>query len=540
MASAMNSKIYLYQGVKLDRNHEEVLNISTTDLITALSSNLVVSANNYSFIRERGSIKVNFSYAQCVVCNYMIYQNPTYANKYFCAFVDSIEYINDATVEIFFTIDLWQTWFSDMVFHSVYVEREHISGDYRGANVIPEPINPSQMIVDEVHRLDLNNYCIIVAYTTTKTEDSPSCYMAGEMVSGAKIKKFNTRSLDYISGNWIPDLSDFYDFIESFQGDYESIVSIFIYPSLLVDIHDSSADNTQYGEVKYIELNVPLVNMLQNYTPKNQKCFTYPYMQLMADNGEAYNIYKPELFLQNSAVVPAISGYTFRAYGCAMPTAEIDLFPMYYNGFNGGNGVGETGDLLLNRTEKLPMNQFPQIAFPIDTYKSWIAQAQSTALYGILGGMLTGGLGGAMGGSAEAGLVGSASAGMSGVINELLTENRMKEASNKWSGSQGGSIDLAMDILEFDIKVLCPPKEELKVIDDYFSMFGYATKRVKIPNISTRQNWNYIKVKGQFATGNAPAEAISLINDIANRGVTIWHSYSVLGNYGSMVNPEVI
>lgn len=540
MPNVMNSAIYIYSGVKLDKAHNDVTNLTTSALMTQLANNnqLIASRTNYSFIRDRGTIKADFTYTQALTCNYMIYQNPSYDNKLFCAFIDHIEYLNEGTVEISYTIDNWQTWFSGLSVHDVLVEREHISNDsaYLSGNLLPEPISPSRMVIDSVHRLDLGEYCIIVCYTPVEVTDNPAGYVAGEMVSGAKIKKFRTHSLTYPDQNRVPDLSDFYDWVNDFQGDYETIVSIFMYPSDFVTISDADADFTQYGQVESKELHIPEKTSLLGYTPKNKKCFTYPFMYLSADTGDAFNIYKPELFYQNNVVVPAISGYTFIVYGCAMPTAELNLYAKYYNGFNGGEN-----QLDYNRTEKLPLNQFPQISFPIDTYKAWLAQCQNTALYNILEGMVTGGLNGLSSGGGYGALANMAGAGLGGVGSYNITKNvTMKEASNKWMGSQGGSIDLALDTLEYDIKVMCPPLEELKAIDDFFSMFGYSVEQNKIPNIATRTNWNYVKVRGTCVYGSAPSEALLEINSIFEKGVTIWHSATNIGNYGDMSNAVVI
>ena len=530
----LNSAIYIYSGVPLDKEHNDVTNLSTSALMTAwASSKLVASKTNYSFIRDRGVIRADFTYTQALGCNYMIFQNPTYDNKYFCAFIDHVEYVNEKTVEISYTIDNFQTWFNGLSAHSVMVEREHISGDAININVEPEPVTPSQMVVESVHRLDLGEYSIIVCYTPTDLNDHPEGYVVGEMVSGAKIKKFRTHS--GIGENRVPDLSDFYDWVNDFQGDYGTIVSIFLYPAAYVTISNAEADYTQYGFPHATDLNIPYKTTIHGYTPKNKKCFRYPYMYFSADTGEAHNIYKPELFMQNNAVNPPITGYTFTAIGCGLPTAEIDLYPKYYNGF-----TDATNNHFYNRTEKLPMNQFPQIAFPIDTYKAWLAQCQSTALYSILADMGTSMFTGGMAGGATAGLTGGAGSGLRGVANELLQENAMREASNKWMGSQGGSIDLAMDLLEFDIKVMAPPVYELRAIDEFFSMFGYATNRVKVPNINTRQNWNYVKVATDCIYGTAPAEALQEINNVFKRGVTLWHNANNIGNYGDMTNSQIV
>lgn len=35
--------------------------------------------------------------------------------------------------------------------------------------------------------------------------------------------------------------------------------------------------------------------------------------------------------------------------------------------------------------------------------------------------------------------------------------------------------------------------EYAKIIDDYFSMYGYKTNELKVPNITGRLNWNFVK-----------------------------------------------
>ena len=274
--ATLNSAIYIYSGVPLDKEHNDVTNLSTSALMTAwASTKLVASKTNYSFIRDRGVIRADFTYTQALGCNYMIFQNPAYDNKYFCAFIDHVEYVNEKTVEISYTIDNFQTWFNGLSAHSVMVEREHITGDATTINVEPEPVNPSQMVVESVHRLDLGEYSIIVCYTPTELSDNPAGYVAGEMVSGAKIKKFRTHS--GIGANRVPDLEDFYDWVNDFQGDYGTIVSIFLYPSSFVTISDASADYTQYGQPHTVDLNIAYKTTIHGYTPKNKKCFRYPY-----------------------------------------------------------------------------------------------------------------------------------------------------------------------------------------------------------------------------------------------------------------------
>lgn len=62
---------------------------------------------------------------------------------------------------------------------------------------------------------------------------------------------------------------------------------------------------------------------------------------------------------------------------------------------------------------------------------------------------------------------------------------------------------------------------------------GYKTNRVKTPNITGRTYWNYIEIGSheEFVHGNLPNNYLEVINNIARKGVTIWHNHDNIGNY---------
>ena len=92
---AHNSRIILAKDIKLDREHVNVLTYSETQMLTLLrgQSNLVVEKTNYNFVREsKNKIDVDVSYDTCLQSNYMAFQNPTYSNKWFFAFITDVEF----------------------------------------------------------------------------------------------------------------------------------------------------------------------------------------------------------------------------------------------------------------------------------------------------------------------------------------------------------------------------------------------------------------------------------------------------------------
>ena len=79
--------------------------------------------------------------------------------------------------------------------------------------------------------------------------------------------------------------------------------------------------------------------------------------------------------------------------------------------------------------------------------------------------------------------------------------------------------------------------EYIDLLQDYFGKYGYKVHKVKIPNIHTRQNWNYIQTVGANIVGNIPQMFIEALEQLFNQGITIWHTTDV-GNY-NLPNNEI-
>ena len=76
-----------------------------------------------------------------------------------------------------------------------------------------------------------------------------------------------------------------------------------------------------------------------------------------------------------------------------------------------------------------------------------------------------------------------------------------------------------------------------KIIDEYWSKFGYPCHQIKVPNRNARANWNYVKTQGCEFTGSIPASDAEAIKAIYDNGVTFWNDINNVGNYGDFTNP---
>ena len=106
------------------------------------------------------------------------------------------------------------------------------------------------------------------------------------------------------------------------------------------------------------------------------------------------------------------------------------------------------------------------------------------------------------------------------------------------TGNVGGSNAtlLGYDLYNQDIFTRYSIKRQFaERIDMYFDMYGYQTNKVKLPNITGRPNWNYVKTMGlnvlQKSTSNVPQEDLQEFKAIFNNGVTLWHNPATFLDY---------
>ena len=59
---------------------------------------------------------------------------------------------------------------------------------------------------------------------------------------------------------------------------------------------------------------------------------------------------------------------------------------------------------------------------------------------------------------------------------------------------------------------------------DAYNSFGYKVNVLKLPELYSRENWNYIKCHEVNIFGNIPNVYLKKIHEIFKNGVTYWHN----------------
>lgn len=529
-----NETVKLYQGIRLDPNYNNTLRWNSyaeqTDFFhSALTPVSILSNLSYQRV-NKGVIRVQAEVGSLNNVNYMAFTNYNLNPKWFYAFVTKTEYVNNVTTDVFYEIDYLQSYYFNVAFGSCFVAREHVADDTRGANTIQEPITVNS--IKAYSRV--NKYftdMMIFIYRTDETDGDFLVSVVGNSINGLGLFGHLASTTAQIEslGDWII----------ANTSDLESVVSMFPFPHALIGTAQTVND-VQYWPAGYSEQRIYFPSSIDGYTPRNNKLFTYPYCFLSVDNGEIANIYKYEDFQTGGQTIG--NQMVFNISGHPTPNPQITCAPYAYK---------NCGDNNTEYTERLILS-LPQIAFPIDSFKAWLAQTESTrqnkviqsGLKGAAGGATTGmGVGsvvpgiGTLAGAVAGALIGGVSGALGGALSNAYAEAEAENLVNHVSGANQGSEMIAAGKFGFTFKYMGIRAEQAHVIDDFFTMFGYQVNRVKVPNIHTRERWNYLKTNGCNFTGSVPAEALTVLKRIHDNGITYWENHADIGNYSLSNSP---
>lgn len=493
-----NTVIRLLKNCPLDTTYEHTIYFeSKSAQISYFQTLTKYTLTNQSYQRvQRGKMRVAYKAEDLYDCNYLMFQNSSFGNKWFYAFIKSVEYVNNATSEIEFEIDVMQTWFFNYDLEMCFVEREHSATDNIGENLVPENLETGEYVSDDFDATGvLGGKSIVVASTFDEEYNNISgAYYCG-LFSGLYYNVFpNTTDGAIACAN----------FIGGAGSKTDGIVSVFLMPtSMVADIMDSAKT---YDIVKTKNL-----TSIGNYTNiKNKKLLTYPYNFLYVTNLQGnYAVYPYEYFSGDEC--------TFTIAGDMSCNPQVILAPQNYKG------------VAVNYDEKMVLSGFPQLSFNTDSFKAWLAQnGASLGVNAFSTAIQTAGIATTVGASVAAATPIGAGIAIASVVAPVIQHSFMPRQAHGGSGSQTLAANGLLDFA-FMHKHITP--EFARIIDDYFTKHGYATHRVKIPNRNVRPYWTYTKTIGCEITGSIPCDDARKICDIYDRGITFWKNGTNIGNY---------
>lgn len=509
-----NGELRILENIPFDREHTHTC-LFGNETVQAfyMRSNTKLTVSPLSYARyTTGSIKIQASIESLYNCNYMMFKNTAFENKWFYAFILNVEYVNNNTCRIDFEIDVLQTWLFDFELGECFVEREHSVTDAAGDNITPENVELGDYVLDKVTNVPgfyNDNGEKDVKYALWSTLDSQgapvnSRYYSGYLAGAAAFDVGDGSSLDLLAN------------LEA-QGLAGAVIALSPYPRQLALAGAGSSSGVRAPEEFFtIPKSEYCFKDFEGYTPKNNKLYTYPYNYLYMSgfNGSTADF----VFEYFTDVDGSYTNSCPFNILCQLgPNTTVGIAPGDYKGVHYLDGQ-------YNYDEMFKLYTFPQMPFGVDTYKN---EAAGGVISSVLGGVQT-----ALNTFNATGSVGSGVlAGLSnisfGVANTAVRAG--KPVVNK--GSWDNLFLFANNLVGGWYARKHIKKEFAQIIDNYFSMFGYSTNRLKTPNINSRPHWNYVKTRYCFLNGNLPESAESEIRACFNRGITFWKNPGEIGNY---------
>lgn len=506
-------------NVKISKDYKNQYSFSSKDEQTNffMTKSLSKDFIKLTFIRD-GEITVEGQIYSLYNANYLMFQNSGFSNKWFYAFITDMKYVNQNTTTIYYEIDVFQSWYFDIVYHPTFIERKNVTDDSIGTNTIPENLQLGNYICNLKSNAGYGDDFVIILgstldYDLEKTDGS----LYTNIYCGLRYYSFKLTEIQELN-TLINNLT------EKFGS--ETIVCLFYAPKGLIsgEREDHVVASSNFTRAHYINNSNDLSNntdvlisnnSLDGYKPKNNKLMCFPFRYLLVSNNSGIDvIYNYEdFYTKNENNEKNISNPSFKIEGCISPGCSIRMKPRNYKGIEN------------NEEEAINLGKFPLLNWNTDYYQNWLRLNSVNVGLSVANGLTQIGVGYATGNPL------TATYGLASIANSMAENYKASLIPAQVHGNiNSGDIVTASNTNDFFFYDMSIKKEYAKIIDDYFSMFGYKVNTVEIPQLRTRLYWNYIETRQINITGNIPQDHLQKIKNMFDSGVTLWHDSDV-GNY---------
>lgn len=523
-----SSTLILLKGCPCDPDYNNTLYFATADLQETYFKTLAkYTFSDLSYIRvNRGEIRIEKKTEDLYDCNYMMFQNTAFGNKWFYAFVKGVDYVSNTTASIKFEIDEIQTWYFETVFNQCVIQRTHPKDDTIGSNRVDEQLNIGEYVfkkLPNMFRDEEGTGHFLVLSTLDYSDSAHIKDSQGAVYFGL----YSGYTVVYI-----PDAPTLLRLIAQTvdQGKGGGIKAIYYTPERIGTAFKNLA--TAVNHPAYFDYGVPRnYSDIDGYKPKNNKLYTWPYNGLyVTDNNGTSANYRFENF-------PSECHFNLNFVANPVPTAA--LVPLNYNGVTGEN-----------YNEKFKISVTADCVWTEDSYSQYIAD--NGGLGGIIASMISGPILSAAGGLATGALVGGpvgAAAGTASVltqglnvannaVNTIVGMSRAMTMPDQAKGKLCGLLNCISGHWGFDSYYVTVRKEFAEMIDGVFDRVGYAVNALGTPERKNRPHWTYIKTQGCSLLGSVPSDSARKICQIHDNGITYWVSPNEVGNYSIDNSPE--
>lgn len=552
-----DSEIYLLKDVPFSPNYENTGLFPSKEVQeTLFKQKAFFHAEECTYIRETGVIRLEVSIAFAYQCNYIMYKNTNFYDKWFYAFCTGVRYVNNSTSEFTFTLDYMQTWLFDYNLKQCFIERQHSKTDNPGGNLVPEGLETGEMLYAYSYKLPATYGKIYIAATFDKNLNNYMGGMSNNVYTGLCINEFASAAS---ATQFIQQATE--------ANKLSGIVAVF--------------QSINYNTQTTITVNQNQSALFQGYTPRNKKLYTYPYSFLQVlgnDGGNA--IFRWEYF-------STFGSGQFRILVSPSISSQMMITPTNYKGKSG-----------YNPAERMIIENVMLCSWNGDTFKANLAQtigkyavpAEVAVMTGAalldkigFGSKITQGieetknfidktvdavkagnwisrvnpndtgaqasLGAKFGSPSQSSLTDTAAGFTEDILSTIqktLAAVHSPESMARQAQNPGSSTDILYMIQEKSPYFITMGISAYyaRIIDDYFTQYGYAQNIINVPNRRARDRYTYLKTAGCIVEGSFAANIAAAVENIYNKGVRFWYldgtglyTWANVGNYGPVNTP---
>ena len=572
-----------------------------------------VTALNTQYQRKnRGWLRVKADYKDVWNVSYMMWRNfPAtamdgttvvrngYEDKWWYAFVDKIDYINDNVVEIHYSLDVIQSYMFNVSYEDTFIDRMTQATNYAGDNLIDEglpigeyvyntseemlfadvgyeptadgalskmrPIIPATMNIDYHDTSDGTSSNPI---RTTMQEDDNG------MLTGCLMLD---PTYECTGGDYVNNTRKAQTWLAKMPGaKVGGVLAVIMCPNVIIDSTGINYERSPKKKLNSQTFSRP--STLKNYNNVvNKKLLTFPYnaLQIVSSDGSSIT-FAYEMFTNPSSIQFSLDVvYTFPVQGILYPSG------MYKYG-------------TIKSLTTLPLPMLPSCSWSNDTYKAWAAMntgfiatsiagsvvdatvrtgdialsmeaggqsAYNAKLNSLKNGFTNSGWGSgsisfntwsseledAKATGRRAGLYQGLAENASGIANDVLNvANQLIKVHNAKimpDAFNGTANNLATCVTAqrygFHVQQVCVRADYAEQLDSFFTMYGY--KQNKLMTLShnalhNRSRFTYIKTVNMDVTGSIPADDKALFCSIFDRGIRFWYDRGTIGSYSAANN----
>lgn len=562
MATPMGSILYLTKSGGLDNSYTDTYYFGTSEEKFNFFTKSAISRKfDYrSFQRyARNVLTVQIPFVEAERYDYLLFKNSTfYPNhtdkpfaNYTYAFISGYEYVSDTVTRITYNVDVIQTYFMIGSDEGIvtplpcFIERQHTVDDIKYAHLEPENLAIGDYVTtfqDDFACAD-NDFSILIAYQDTIEIDVPEGLLIDEGMYGKTYSGVKYLHIPCTPNNI--DLAD--NVIAALKvATFNNVISISMFPTAWIAQYQES---TYHPAVSYRTVGIPEPFDVDGYVPKNNKLFNYPFCAWNISGGGSSG---KDFAFEYSQI---LNGYATMRIDCPLSASgNLIAYPIFYMNKN---------QPVEYAVQSAP---FPFCPVVSDKFTSWFSN-NSLSIIGncisSLAGMTMGGAGVSekdvrnymeshprveqaqelindpsvptrvkdMIETSEAGRRGMLDAYRNSVgstPNYTSTANLINatlhgiQHANSSQTGQGQALFSSPHGSGIVVSVRTIRAHTAKIIDDYFTMYGYAINAIGTPNLHARKKFTYIKTRGFKFYGTVPATARDLIIKIHDNGIRYW------------------